>query len=122
MNFRIGLDLVSVDAVADAIATHGDRYLERTYTAEELSDCGGEPHRLAARFAAKEALMKALDRGDEAMPWTSISVSRDPSGRPVLSLTGETAALAEARGVQSLQVSLTHDGAYSAAVVLAVLG
>jgi holo-[acyl-carrier protein] synthase len=117
--FRIGLDLVSVEAVATAIATHGDRYLRRTYTEEELRDCAGEPERLAARFAAKEAAMKALDRGDEPLPWTSIAVHRDAGGRPTLRLSGAAAELAARRGLASFELSLTHDGDYSAAVVLA---
>jgi holo-[acyl-carrier protein] synthase len=117
--FRIGLDLVSVEAVAAAIATHGDRYLRRTYTEEELRDCAGEPERLAARFAAKEAAMKALDRGDEPLPWTSIAVHRDAGGRPTLQLSGAAAELAARRGLANFELSLTHDGGYSAAVVLA---
>lgn len=116
---RIGLDLVSVEAVVTAIAAHGERYLTRTYTDEELRDCGGEPHRLAARFAAKEAVMKALDRADEPIPWTSISVHRDQSGRPSLVLSGAAAELAAKRGLASFELSLTHDGGYGAAVVLA---
>jgi holo-[acyl-carrier protein] synthase len=119
---RVGLDLVSVAAVAESIATHGERYLQRTYTEAELRDCGGRPERLAARFAAKEAVMKALDRGDEALPWTSIAVERDPSGRPTVALTGAAAALASARGLGSFEVSLTHDGDYSAAIVIGLPG
>ena len=115
---RVGLDLVSVDAVAEAIALHGERYLTRTYTAEELRECGGQPHRLAARFAAKEATMKVLDRGDEALPWTSIAVERQGTGRPRLTLTGAAAELAADRGIAHFEVSLTHDGGYSAAIVV----
>jgi holo-[acyl-carrier protein] synthase len=116
---RVGLDLVSVPAVADAIAVHGERYLHRTYTEAELRDCGGRPDRLAARFAAKEAVMKALDRRDEALPWTSIAVERDAGGRATVALTGAAAALAADRGVSGFEVSLTHDGDYSAAIVVA---
>lgn len=119
---RVGLDLVHVPQIADAIAAQGDRYLERIYTAEELRDCGGQAHRLAARFAAKEAVMKVLGRGDEALPWTSISVSRDASGRPTLRLSGEAAELARIRGLDVFELSLSHDGDYSAAVVLAARG
>jgi holo-[acyl-carrier protein] synthase len=119
---HIGLDLVSVDQVTDSIATHGERYLSRTYTDDELRDCGGQPHRLAARFAAKEATMKALDRGDEALPWTSIAVHRDESGRPTLVLTGAAAELAKRRGIDSFELSLTHDGGFGAAVVVALSG
>jgi holo-[acyl-carrier protein] synthase len=120
MGPRIGLDLVSVDAVEASIAVHGDRYLRRTYTAEELRECDGQPERLAARFAAKEAVMKALDRGDEPLPWTSIAVHRDGSGRPSLILTGAAAELASRRGFATFEVSLTHEAGYGAAVVLAL--
>ena len=119
---RVGLDLVSVSAVAEAIETHGDRYLDRTYTEAEQHECSGEPHRLAARFAAKEATMKALDRGDEAIPWTAIAVNRDASGRPTLELTGAAAELAAARGLARFEVSLTHEGEYGAAIVVALPG
>lgn len=117
---RIGLDLVSVESVVQAIAAHGDRYLNRTYTDAELRDCAGDPHRLAARFAAKEALMKVLDRGDEALPWTSVAVHRDATGRPSLVLSGAASDLARRRGLASFELSLTHEDGYSAAVVLAL--
>jgi len=117
---RIGLDLLSAEAVAEAIDAHGERYLRRVYTEQELSDVGGDPLRLAARFAAKEATFKALGRGDEAIAWRSIGVRLDPAGRPSLELTGAAAELAGDCGVTSLELSLTHDGAYAAAVVLAV--
>jgi holo-[acyl-carrier protein] synthase len=116
---RIGLDLVSVEGVAESIATHGERYLRRVYTDAELRDCGGDPERLAARFAAKEATLKALDCGDRAVPWTAIGVLRGDSGRPALDLTGAAAELAAERGVSSLELSFTHERGYAAAVVLA---
>jgi holo-[acyl-carrier protein] synthase len=120
VRLRVGLDLAGVAGVADSIALHGERYLRRVYTDDELRESGGEPHRLAARFAAKEATMKALDRGDEALPWTSIGVHGDVGGRPQLVLTGAAAELARARGVTSFELSITHDGGYAAAVVLAI--
>jgi holo-[acyl-carrier protein] synthase len=119
---RIGLDLVSVDAVRESIATHGERYLSRTYTDDELRECDGRPERLAARFAAKEAVMKALDRGDEPLPWTSIAVHRDESGRPSLVLTGAAAELASRRGLGTFELSLTHEAGFGAAVVVALPG
>ena len=119
---RIGLDLVSVEAVEASIAAHGERYLSRTYTEDELRECDGRPERLAARFAAKEAVMKALDRGDEPLPWTSIAVRRDGSGRPSLVLSGAAAELARQRGLTTFELSLTHEAQYGAAVVLALPG
>ena len=116
---RIGLDLVSVEGVAESIAAHGEHYLTRIYTEAELRDSNGDPQRLAARFAAKEATLKALDCGDLAVPWTAIGVRRGAGGRPSLELSGAAAELAAQRGVTSLQLSFTHERGYAAAVVLA---
>jgi holo-[acyl-carrier protein] synthase len=121
---RVGIDLMSVDAVEESIRVHAGRYLRRVYTSRELRDCAnsaGAPdaRRLAARFAAKEAALKVLRAGDEAVPWRSIGVRADRFGRPSLELTGAAGALAARRGVEALDVSLTHDGPFAAAVVVA---
>src|SRR5919202_4666096 len=89
LSVRVGIDSVSVESVREALAAHGDRYLQRVYTAGEREACGGDPERLAARFAAKEAAVKALRAGDGGLPWTAIEVRRDPSGFVELELTGE---------------------------------
>lgn len=125
MPLRVGTDLVLAGAVRDAIATHGRRYLERVYTAGELDDCRGadgapDALRLAARFAAKEAAMKALRVGrDAAVPWTAIEVRRGAEGHPELRLHGPAAELAAAAGIAELAVSLTHEEPYASAVVIA---
>jgi holo-[acyl-carrier protein] synthase len=123
----VGLDLASVEAVEASIDRHDERYLHRVYTPRELSDCrngDGTPNarRLAARFAAKEATMKALRTADEPLPWQSIGVRSDGFGRPAIELSGRAQELASARGVRALEVSLTHEGRYAAAVVVAELG
>jgi holo-[acyl-carrier protein] synthase len=118
MPITVGIDLVSPDEVSESLRKHGDRYLQRVYTEEELRDCGADAHRLAARFAAKEAAMKALGRTDEPLPWRSIGVRRDPSGRPSIELSDEAASLAERRGVVEVSVSLTHERELAGAVVL----
>jgi holo-[acyl-carrier protein] synthase len=119
MSFRVGVDLVETATVREAIITHGDRYLRRIYTEAERLDSGSDPVRLAARFAAKEATMKALERGDEPLPWRSIAVTRAASGSPSLVLEGPAAELARARGIRSLALSITHERDHAAAVVLA---
>jgi holo-[acyl-carrier protein] synthase len=119
MALSVGLDLVCTDSVQAAIREHGDRYLQRIYTDGELRDCAGDPTRLAARFAVKEATMKALGRDDEPIAWTSIAVDSDHAGRPSVQLTGAAAELARQRGITDLAVSLTHEGPLAAAVVLA---
>lgn len=122
---RVGIDLVRVSAVRDALAVHGERYLARVYTAREVDDCRRDgdvdPLRLAARFAAKEAALKALRVGDEAVPLRCIEVVRDPSGHAELALHGPAAVLARARGIAHLAVSLTHEDEYASAVVAAEL-
>jgi holo-[acyl-carrier protein] synthase len=104
------------------LQAHGQRYLERVYTAREIADCTGadgvDPERLAARFAAKEAAMKVLRPGDAAVPWPSIEVVRDAAGVPALTLHGPAAELARAAGLTEFAVSLTHEDAYAAAVVV----
>jgi holo-[acyl-carrier protein] synthase len=113
---RVGIDLVEVDAVRESIRTHEDRYLRRIYTDRELADSQGRPDSLAARFAAKEAVLKVLRRADEPVPWRAIEVVREPGGAPSLHLAGRAAELA---GDLELAVSLTHEGPFAAAVVVA---
>jgi holo-[acyl-carrier protein] synthase len=121
---RVGIDLVRVPEVGDALDAHGDRYLDRVYTAREVADCrSGDgavaPHRLAARFAAKEAALKVLrPAADRAVPWRAIEVRRAPAGFTELSLTGPAAEQARDQGVGELAVSLTHEGDYASAVVV----
>ncbi len=114
---------MSVESVRSSIRTHKSRYLERVYTERELSDCrtdaGVDPRRLAARFAAKEATMKVLRPRDEAIPWRSIEVCRQPSGWVGIELSGAAAALAADAGVSELALSIAHEGELASAVVIA---
>ena len=123
MSIRVGLDLVSVQTVADSLSAHGERYLARVYSAREIADCRAgdsvDPERLAARFAAKEATFKVLRVGDEAVAWTDVEVVRHPSGWVGLSLSGRAATLAEAAGISELAVSLSHEHGCAAAIVIA---
>jgi holo-[acyl-carrier protein] synthase len=121
---KVGIDLVLVAAVEDSLRIHAERYLRRVYTSRELCDCvtsSGAPdaRRLAARFAAKEATLKLLRDGDQAVPWREIGVRSDRYGRPSVELAGSAAALARRRGIDSIEVSLTHEGPFAAAVVIA---
>jgi holo-[acyl-carrier protein] synthase len=119
MSLHVGIDLVAVEHIEESVACHGDRFLQRIYTAQERADSRRDPARLAARFAAKEATMKALGRDDEGIAWRSIEVRRDPAGRPSIQLSGAAAELAVTRGVTSLAVSLTHERRHAVAVVVA---
>ena len=124
VSIRVGLDLVKVDLIEEALqAAHGDRYLTLVYTDREILECrtstGVDPERLAARFAAKEATLKVLPATDEGIPFRSIEVRREPSGRVHLELSGRAAELASEAGVIELALSLTHESGYAAAVVVA---
>jgi holo-[acyl-carrier protein] synthase len=116
----IGIDVVQVDRFAESLSrTPG--MAERLFTAAELAtSSGGERsgESLAARFAAKEALAKALGGGG-GMHWTDAEVVVDEDGRPSLQVTGTVAARATALGVTRWHVSLSHDAGIASAVVLA---
>ena len=78
-----------------------------------------DPERLAGRFAAKEATLKVLRPGEVGIPWDSIEVVRDPGGWVELELSGPAAAVAADTGVTELALSITHEGGFASAVVIA---
>jgi holo-[acyl-carrier protein] synthase len=118
----VGIDLTSVSAVRRSIDSFGERYLRRVFTANEITQCATSadpvPH-LAARFAAKEATIKALRVDGTQPPWNSIEVRRQPEGWCLLHLDGAAARIVEARGITELTLSLSHEGDIAAAVVVA---
>ncbi len=120
---RVGIDLVWVGAVRNAIEQHGQRYLERVYTDAELVACRSEqgvvPEQLAARFAAKEATLKVLRPDAEAVPLHTIEVVRNAAGWVEIGLSGPAAALARASQLQSFALSISHELDYATAVVVA---
>jgi holo-[acyl-carrier protein] synthase len=103
----VGVDIVDVPRFAAALIRH-PRLEERLFTDVERLDARSRPERLAARFAAKEAVLKTLNSGIGAAPWHSIEVHRDPSGAPRVRLSGVAAELAASRGVATLHLSLSH--------------
>ncbi len=107
----VGIDLVEIDDVREALRMHGERYLRRIYTEREIAESRGRPERLAERFAAKEAALKALRQADEAIPWRAIEVDGAS-----LRLEGQAAELA---GNRELALSVCHEGPVAAAVVVA---
>ncbi len=119
MAISVGIDLVEIDEIRESLRLHGTRYLDRIYTEMEQRECGRSARRLAARFAAKEATMKALRIADEAVAWRSIEAAQDETGRPSIRLTGEAAEHAERRGILSLDLSLTLRRSSAMAVVVA---
>lgn len=117
-----GVDLVEVSRIARMLEEHGARFEQRVFTAGELAYAADKPRRaehLAARFAAKEAALKAIGTGWAAgIAWTEVEVVSEPDGRPVLRLHGKAAELASARGLTTWAVSLTHTGTMAMASVV----
>jgi|SRR3954453_22024894 holo-[acyl-carrier protein] synthase len=110
----IGIDVVDVNRFARSL-TRTPSLLDRVLTPGEQQV--GRPERLAARFAAKEALAKALG-APPGLAWHDVEVVRSDGGEPRLELRGTVEAAARARGARSWQVSLSHDGGIATAVVL----
>jgi len=122
---RVGTDLVHVIEVQAAIDRFGDRYLSRVYTPQELATCrrgeGWAAERLAARFAAKEAMIKVL-RPSEGISHLSIETTLDADGAPMLRLEGSAQRRAIDIGLSESSLSASHDGDYAVAVVAAMVG
>lgn len=122
MILGIGTDLAEVGRIRKSIAQFGDRFLNRIYTAGErayASSKANAPERFAARFAAKEAGMKAIGTGwSRGVRWHDFEVVNERSGRPVLRLSGVALSVANAMGVKRVSVSLTHTSEIALAVVI----
>ena len=113
----VGVDVVDVARFTLALQRR-PRLIERLFTAREREDTGERPERLAARFAAKEAVLKALGSGVGDAHFRSIEVQRQPSGAPLIVLHDEAIALATSKGITELHVSLSHTATTATAFVI----
>jgi len=117
-SLAVGVDMVEIDRIRGVLERHGDRFRARVFTAAELAVSRGRPHQLAARFAAKEATMKALGTGIRGVGWRDIEVLPNERGKPLIFLTSRARRRARAIGLTSLEVSLTHSREYAVATVV----
>lgn len=118
----IGIDLIEVRRVQTSIAQYGARFLQRVFTPGELAYCNGQPPQLAARFAAKEAVSKALGVGvqhRDGVSWREIEIVSDARGKPAVQLCGRAAQRAAEIGVQTIEISLSHTREHAIAMVVA---
>lgn len=115
-----GVDLIEIERLQRVVERFGARFLERVYTPQELSETKGNVASLAARFAAKEAVAKALGCGIGRVTWLEIEVLRTPSHQPVLHLHGAAKQLAESLGWQTWSLSLSHSQTHAIALVVAL--
>ena len=117
-----GIDITEVSRIREAIERHGERFLKRIFTDGEIQYCESKANRIeryAARFAAKEAGMKAIGTGwNHGVRWRDIEVARKPGGRPTLLLHGKAADFAAKLGASNIALSLTHTEAEAMAQVI----
>jgi holo-[acyl-carrier protein] synthase len=116
--FAVGIDIIEIDRVEDVIRRHGERFLSRVFTPDEVTHCRGRVPELAARFAAKEAVMKALGTGVRGVGWRDIEVLPNRRGKPLVFLYGRGAARAKQIELRGLEISLTHSKDYAIASVV----
>ncbi len=122
--FGIGIDVVEVERIASAIERYGEPFLEKLFTSSERSYCEMQSKpalHYAARFAAKEAVSKALGTGiGSHASWLELEIIRDASGAPKLALQGAAASFAQENAISEIQISLTHAREYAAANAIAI--
>lgn len=122
MIIGVGVDICSVPRLAALRARYGRRFLDRVFTAIEQERCGEGPaadERYAARFAAKEALMKAVGVGwSNGLNFHDIEVRTEDTGQPRLTLTGQASRKIEELGVSALHLSLSHERDAAVAFVI----
>ena len=117
-DISVGVDLIEIGRVATTLARFGERFLQRVYTPDEIAYCRGRAPQLAARFAAKEAVMKALGTGTRGIGWREVEVTRRRSGEPGIALHGRAAARAKHLGIDHVAVSISHSREYAIASVV----
>lgn len=113
-----GIDIIEIDRVAQVFSDHPDRFVARVFTPAEAAYCRGRAPQLASRFAAKEAVMKALGTGIRGIPWKSIEVTRKRGSPPEIKLHGPAEARARRMGVKRIAISLSHSKQFATASVV----
>ena len=118
--YAVGIDITAIPRVRRVLERHHDRFLRRVFTPEEVAVCRGRVPELAARFAAKEAVMKALGTGVRGVGWRDIEVLPNRHGKPLVYLYGRGKERAERIGLRALDISLSHERDFAIAAVVGV--
>jgi holo-[acyl-carrier protein] synthase len=114
----IGIDIIEISRIEGAIAGWGDKFLYRVYTEREIEMYGEKLQSLAARFAAKEAVIKAIDAAGRGISFKDIEILTGPGGKPFVQLHGSAQKLAKPLGIIRFNVSLSHSRCYAVAMVM----
>ena len=120
VNIAVGIDIIEVARVRKVYEHHGERFLKRVFTEVEVMQCRGKATRLAGRFAAKEAISKALGTGIHGVAWREMEIVQLRSGRPTVTLHGNAKRRAELLGISAVDVSMADLVDFSIAVAAAV--
>lgn len=114
----VGVDIIEIDRIEQAAVSWQDSFLKRIYTEAELESSGNKPSSLAARFAAKEAVMKALNTGAIGVSWKDIEVLSNSDNAPFVRLYGRAYDKAKEIGISSFSISMSHSKQYAIAMVV----
>ena len=117
----LGIDIIEISRLRQASLTWGDRFLRRIYTAREVDLYGKRIESLAARFAGKEAVFKALSQPGLYFSWQDVEILSEVNGRPQVILSGEALKRANEIGLDSIEISLSHSRENAVAVALGFL-
>ena len=117
MTQYIGVDIVEIGRIKKAASRWGEHFLRRVYTGPELELYGKKPQSLAARFAGKEAVSKALQK-PTGISWQQIEILADAEGKPLVRLYGKAKEHADSLGLNKLAISLSHSREYAIAFVV----
>lgn len=120
MKLATGVDLIEIARIEEVIARHGKRYLDRIYTSAELEQCNGQAESLAGRFAAKEAVAKALGSGIGDVGWKEIEILGDEQNAPTLKLYSAAEQKANELGLMIWSVSISHSMSHAVAFAVAL--
>ena len=122
-----GIDIVETARIRALVQEHGRRFLDRCFTSAEQAYCEANPKRyfehLSGRFAAKEAVLKVLGTGWRGgIAWTDIEVLKEPSGQPLIALTGESANIAKKLSITRWHLSISHIETHATASAIGMRG
>ncbi|SFJ20829.1 holo-[acyl-carrier protein] synthase [Planctomicrobium piriforme] len=124
MIFGLGTDIVEIVRIGEMIERHGELFLQRVYTEDEIKYCQRHKEALqhyAGRWAAKEAVMKTLGTGfTKGVGWKDIQVCNTKSGRPIIELSGGAAQVAKSVGIDNVLITISHCRAYATATAIAL--
>jgi holo-[acyl-carrier protein] synthase len=120
MVFGIGIDIIEIDRIKNSVEKYGNHFLDKVYTKTELEYCMAKANKyqhLAARFAAKEAVFKALTTGwNQEIGWQNIEIYNEPNGMPMVKLKGELSTFLT--NGKNLKISMSHSRDYVTCVAI----